>query len=662
MAAESGSEKAKPPADAMTNGVNSGDHTLSRGIRDLAGRLRLGKGGQKAKRGSTPRNSLPGDRALSRGSSSVSSRSVSDASLGNLSDRLRRLHEDGPERLIPFRIKFVNSMGDATMADVYPYEDYREIIQRIAPKLRMDPKIEYVLLYKDTDDEEIGVACTDNLREMFAIFEPGSRLQLRIAPFQINNSGALDSIAKIWDISQTPNVFISEDEAASEVSADDVNLSDIKLATEKPEMAERPQLGSQHMAVEDIADTAVAAAAATAAANAAAAATAAPTATTEEQPSSTKPEPATSKTSSASSAATSKKPTAPGTPASARHRDAEELRQAIMLMSTNLTLAIDSLGSKLTRNFDKLSDEQAKILETLKQAAEKQKQKEEVVVTTSEAVKTKDEGKTTTTTTTTTTTVDKKEEEDEKVSVEVEKQDEKVDVDVEVDNKEEKIKVDIEAEKKDEKVDVDVEVEKTDDKIDVDVEVEKTDEKIDVDVEVEKKDDKIEVDVEIKKDDEAKKDEKKDERIEVDVKLDEAAKKEEVVQVEIVDDAPPSPPRPPTPPLQAPTPPTPPMQAPTPPKAETVKVKVEQAPAPPKTETVKVKVEQVPVQHGAEVFRSHLVAANFAFHSNPYSSSFFQRGFAETGMPGHFARPCMMASPFECPCGHAPCSHCLSTL
>ncbi|KAJ2236239.1 hypothetical protein GGH97_005585, partial [Coemansia sp. RSA 475] len=415
----------------------------------------------------------------SRSSSSVSSRSVSDAgtSLANLSDRLRRLQEDGQERAIPFRVKFVNTKGEATMADVYPHEEYNDVIQRITAKLRMTRHADYVLLYKDTDDEEIGVACSDNLREMFAIFEPGSRLQLRIVPFKINNSGALDSIAKIWEYGHTPNVFVSEE--VSEAESEDIQLSDIKLASERPEMAERPKLGSQHMAVEDIADTAVAAAAATALA-----AAAAQTVTTDNGPSSTKPEPATSKTSAASSkhtsaaaskhssvapskhtsvaaskntsvaaskhtsVAASNKATVPGTPAASKTKDAEELRMAIMLMSTNLTLAIDSLGTKLTRNFDKLSDEQAKILESLKKAAEHEKVIKEEIVIIKEKEEVKDEPHSTTTTTTTTTT--KTEAKDEKVEVDVEvEKDEKIEVDVEV-NKDENIKVDVEIEKKDE--------------------------------------------------------------------------------------------------------------------------------------------------------------------------------------------------------------------
>ncbi|KAJ2489441.1 hypothetical protein GGI11_009266, partial [Coemansia sp. RSA 2049] len=55
-------------------------------------------------------------------------------------------------------------------------------------------------------------------------------------------------------------------------------------------------------------------------------------------------------------------------------------------------------------------------------------------------------------------------------------------------------------------------------------------------------------------------------------------------------------------------------------------------------------------------FAYHLSAANFAFHSNPYSSSFFKHGFAEADMPSHFSHPCMMASPFEC-VSSCSCTH-----
>ncbi|KAJ1780511.1 hypothetical protein GGF47_000062 [Coemansia sp. RSA 2524] len=674
MAVELGSEKAKPPTDAMTNGTEAAHNTLTRGLRDMAGRLRLGRGGNKAKRGSTPRNSMTGDpMRSSRSSSSVSSRSVSDAgtSLANLSDRLRRLQEDGQERAIPFRVKFVNTKGEATMADVYPHEEYNDVIQRITAKLRMTRHADYVLLYKDTDDEEIGVACSDNLREMFAIFEPGSRLQLRIVPFKINNSGALDSIAKIWEYGHTPNVFVSEE--VSEAESEDIQLSDIKLASERPEMAERPKLGSQHMAVEDIADTAVAAAAATALA-----AAAAQTVTTDNGPSSTKPEPATSKTSAASSkhtsaaaskhssvapskhtsvaaskntsvaaskhtsVAASNKATVPGTPAASKTKDAEELRMAIMLMSTNLTLAIDSLGTKLTRNFDKLSDEQAKILESLKKAAEHEKVIKEEIVVIKEKEEVKDEPHSTTTTTTTTTT--KTEAKDEKVEVDVEvEKDEKIEVDVEV-NKDENIKVDVEIEKKDEvKVETKTETTtetKTEGNIETKVEETKTtttttkaDEAVEVEVEIEQSEEKPEPKEESIK---VKIDEKPEPKVEetIKVNIEEKPEKEEVVHVQIVEDTPPPPPPP---------------------------------PAEPKVEKIEIKVEQhAPSYPKGEMFRFHLAAANFAFHTNPYASSFFQRGFAETGMPGHFANPCMMNSPFECssgcPCRHSPCSHHLSSL
>ncbi|KAJ2454335.1 hypothetical protein EV183_001581 [Coemansia sp. RSA 2336] len=650
MPGDTGSEKSQPPAEQpQTNGV---DGTM-RGLRDIAGRLRLGKRGNKAKRGSTPRTSIIDDPVKSPHiSSSASSRSVSNAgtSLANLSDRLRRLQEEGQESNQPFRIKFVNNRGDATMADVYPYEEFNDIIHRITAKLRMTRHADYVLLYKDTDDEEIGVACTDNLREMFSIFEPGSRLQLRIVPFKINNSGALDSIAKIWEYSHTPNVFLSQEEemSGSETSSQDVNLSEIKLATEqKPEMAERPKQDEQppkneHMAVEDIADTAVQAAAASAA-HVADAATAN---TTDYGPSSTKPEPPTSassktsskkssrKSSKVSSKSSSAKPTEPGTPANAGGKDNDELRQAIMLMSANLSLAIDSLGNKLTRNFDKLSDEQAKILETLNAAAEKQKAeegKQHVEVDVKNEVEVDVE-------------VDKKEDKEE-IKEEI-KEETKTETKEEAkeETKEEattETKTEIKTETKTEtKVEGDVETKveesktttTTTSKPEADAEKAKEETKEEakeetkeetIDIKVEEKTDTVQETVEVKA--EEKTEEKTEETVKV--KVEETAEKEEVVHVEVVEDTPPPPPE-------------------------------------PSTEKIKVTVEEKYPQ--AEAFKFHFAAANFAFHSNPYASSFFQHGFRETGMPGHFKQPCLMSSPFECShgccCHHDSCSHNISTL
>ncbi|KAJ2326942.1 hypothetical protein GGI00_004599, partial [Coemansia sp. RSA 2681] len=198
----------------MTDGASAagGPTSKAQGLRDaITSKLRLGKGGNKARRGTTPRTSAiaEGIHRSRSSSSGVSSHHGED--IESLSMRLRRLNEAGVET-IPFRIKFVNNKNEATMADVYPSEEYKDVIRKIVEKLRMPHMSNYVLLYKDTDDEEIGVACTDNLREMFSIFEPGSRLQLRIVQLNINNSGALDSIPSIWDNGHTPNVFLHDDD------------------------------------------------------------------------------------------------------------------------------------------------------------------------------------------------------------------------------------------------------------------------------------------------------------------------------------------------------------------------------------------------------------------------------------------------------------------
>ncbi|KAJ1996967.1 hypothetical protein GGI04_005576, partial [Coemansia thaxteri] len=255
----------------------------SRGLRETltgsSGKLRLGKGGNKSRRGSATRTSAIHEASHLAQARSVSSSSsgLSQGELESLSMRLRRLKEAGgiSEQQQPFRIKFVNNRNEATMADVYPSEDFKDIIQKVVEKLRMPNLSNYVLLYKDTDDEEIGVACTDNLREMFAIFEPGSKLQLRIVQLNINNSGALDSIPNIWDNGHTPNVFLGEEDGGghsegedSDTSSQSVALSNLKLATAGgvgalPEMEEKPKPAAaspHHLAVEDVAETAVAAA------------------------------------------------------------------------------------------------------------------------------------------------------------------------------------------------------------------------------------------------------------------------------------------------------------------------------------------------------------------------------------------------------------------
>ncbi|KAJ1812260.1 hypothetical protein LPJ56_005562, partial [Coemansia sp. RSA 2599] len=448
---EKGSTKKAAAAEVASNAGT----TASRAMRDeLTSKLRLGKGGQKSRRGSTPRTSLLTEANLAKfnkmnspsaASSSSSSGSgkkqamtgdakTDAATLESLNERLRRLKEDG-KLTQPFRVKFVNNKGEATMADVYPTEEYNDVIQKITAKLRMSRHSDYVLMYKDTDDEEIGVACTDNLREMFQLFEPGSRLQLKIVPFNIINSGALDSIAKIWDYSHTPNIFLEDDvESTGAVSIVDVDLAEVKLSTvaSKQEMEEKPK--KEHSKVEDIAETAVAAAAAASAAAATAAAAshaataaaeeataAAKTETTENRPSSTKPEPPTSPPGSPAPSVTSSSSSSSSSSGKKveSKKSAEELRQAIMMMSTNLTLAIESLGTKLTQNFDKLSNEQAKIIDTLEHTT-KQESKEEVTVETHTGDGIKIE--TTKTSTTVTDVAGKDEEKAEAVKVEDKKE------------------------------------------------------------------------------------------------------------------------------------------------------------------------------------------------------------------------------------------------
>ncbi|KAJ2814895.1 hypothetical protein FBU31_007124, partial [Coemansia sp. 'formosensis'] len=358
----------------MTDGSGP---SKSQGLRDaISSKLRLGKGGNKARRGSTPRTSAIAEAThLAQAHSiSTSSHASHGGSLESLSVRLRNLKEAGElAEQPPFRIKFVNQKNEATMADVYPTEEFKDIIRKIVEKLRMPHHSNYVLMYTDTDEEEIGVACTDNLREMFSIFEPGSKLQLRIVHFTINNSGALDSIPSIWDNGHTPNVFLHDDGASesshgSESSGDSVNLGHLKqasaAATAVVEMEEKPKpsppaaTGSHaHLAVEDVAEAAVAAAAASAAAAALADAVG------------TKPEKGNS---NASNKAEPPTPVSPASPVVSPKVDVkppeDELRTAIAMMSNNLTLAIESLGTKLATNFDRLSNEQAKIIDSLAHA------------------------------------------------------------------------------------------------------------------------------------------------------------------------------------------------------------------------------------------------------------------------------------------------------
>ncbi|KAJ1728178.1 hypothetical protein LPJ72_005591 [Coemansia sp. Benny D160-2] len=751
--------------------------TLTRSRRERAldklNKLKLGMGGNKARRGSTPRTSLVGaptvlvgggggggerngttTRAIKTNGTGVTSPSYGEAtsigtrSMEQLNERLQRLKADATRsgsrvaadaQSTPFRVKFVNSKGEATMADVYPNEDFKDIVQQVTEKLRMSRRSDYVLMYRDTDDEEIGVACTDNLREMFSLFEPGSRLQLRIVPFNIINSGALDTIANIWEYSQTPNIFISSgaatpageedgDDVASDASTNnDLDLSKIEIENlkheneQKPEMAEKPKPSGS--AIEDITDAAVAAAAASSAAAAAiaaskadeAAAAAANAATAADSP------PSSTQTQAASSPKPEASPDNGG-----KASDAEGLRQAITMMGANLALAIDSLGTKLTRNFDQLSTEQGKILGVLKAASEKPEPA--AVVVTEITVEENDEE-------------EKKKQQQQQEAEEAEKKKKQQQEEAEAEKKkeeeakrkkeeEEEAEKEKEKKKKEEQDEVEAEIrkaheeeerllreeeekllqeemqlleeeakllrEREEEKQKQEEAAKKKEERKKLDEEAKKKMDeerkKIEEDrkrvEEVRKriEDERKKMEEermqklKEEEIE-NIKItvveekpaaaEEAKKKkgevkfavensrdsdEETINVEIFDET----------------------------RSdisnhsstsagsgrtkmsETIDVKVtESAGAATHTESIKVHVEEpahrpaaAPAAAAApapshapdatKAFAYHLSAANFAFHSNPYSSSFFKHGFAEADMPSHFSHPCMMASPFEC--------------
>ncbi|KAJ2909216.1 hypothetical protein GGI21_002103, partial [Coemansia aciculifera] len=590
----------------MADGAPPASSSKAQGFRDaITSKLRLGKGGNKARRGSTPRTSAMTEVPhLSRSTSSLSSHSGGDE-ISSLSQRLRKLNEAGAgAESIPFRIKFVNNKNEATMADVYPSEEYKDVIRKIVEKLRMPHQSNYVLLYYDTDDEEIGVACTDNLREMFSIFEPGSRLQLRIVQLNVNNSGALDSIPSIWDNGHTPNVFLHHHDHdggsghESDSSGHSVDLGKLKLAsaavaataaTVPPplEMEEKPKPAPadsvsvhSHLAVEDIAEVAVAAAtAASAAASAAALASAVGTKTEVpgDSAASNKAEPP-----SSPPASPNVSPTAAAAAGDKVEPGGDELRTAIAMMSTNLTLAIESLGTKLATNFDRLSNEQAKIIDSLAHAKTTSDVCAEAAATAAAAAAL------------VATTAVVAEEKTEEVEVE-----EKVEIKVE-----EKVEVTTET-KTDEGVtkSTTVETKTTDIKVE-DVETKTTDIKVE-DVETKTTEIKVE-----------------------DVK---GKSEPEIIHVEVVDVKPPP-----------------------------AVVVVAPAPAPPK------KDDCGGTQHRADIFKEHLAAANqFAFHTNPYASSFFQHGFSEVGMPSYIRHPCMLRSPFNEPsscssCTNGGCSACLT--
>ncbi|KAJ1960368.1 hypothetical protein GGI12_003836, partial [Dipsacomyces acuminosporus] len=171
--------------------------SLTRGLREKLGKVNLSlRGGNKSKRHSTPRNLTSAEipKAMAASSSSSSSSSAA-AAADNAKDRDAQGTSTSSKRSMnvrdsaasgensPFRIKFVNKAGDATMVDVYPNEEFEDLIHRVTEKLRMPKHGPYVLMYTDHDSEEIGVACTDNLHEMFNLFEPGSKYQLKIVPF-----------------------------------------------------------------------------------------------------------------------------------------------------------------------------------------------------------------------------------------------------------------------------------------------------------------------------------------------------------------------------------------------------------------------------------------------------------------------------------------------
>ncbi|KAJ2756203.1 hypothetical protein GGI19_001039 [Coemansia pectinata] len=614
----------------MTDGTAG--PSKSQGLRDaISSKLRLGKGGNKARRGSTPRTSAIAEAThLAHASSiSTSSQGSHGGSLESLSIRLRKLREAGDlAEQPPFRIKFVNHKNDATMADVYPTEEYKDVIRKIVEKLRMPHLSNYVLMYKDTDNEEIGVACTDNLREMFSIFEPGSKLQLRIVQQTINNSGALDSIPSIWDNGHTPNIFLHDDgdsdsSHSSESSGDSVDLGKLKLASAAAttaaaaavEMEEKPK--ASHLAVEDVADAAVAAAAAASAAAAAAALADAVGTKTEKQ-----------ENSNASNKAEPPTPVSPASPQVSPKVDdkppEDELRTAIAMMSNNLTLAIESLGTKLATNFDRLSNEQAKIIDSLAHAKTTVSDKVESKVTEKVAETTADAAAAVAAVAVAAAVVAAaaadESDSDDSDSGDEKKTEKKA---------EEKVEAKVE-EKVEEKVDK-VEI-KVEEKVETKTET-KTDEGVTETTTVETKTTEIKVeDVEAdKKKDEDKEEEKKEEAAPPAPAKD--ACDTETINVEIIDEAPPAP---------APTP------APCP------------APAP---VHVHHKKDDCDDKRRADIFKEHLHRANaFAFHSNPYASSFFQHGFSEVGMPSYIRHPCMMQTPFDeptCSCSGG-CSVCLT--
>ncbi|KAJ1796325.1 hypothetical protein LPJ59_003818 [Coemansia sp. RSA 2399] len=654
-----------PSGDRPIEGVSSptdnafpeGDVTLTRTLREgLANSIRLGRGGNKARRGTTPRTSLVAGGVASHeasGSRAIGANQANEANGVNgtgsstpsqTSTEYSRMRENNAERLeqlrtealepvtpeaaqtIPFRVKFVNTSGGAIFDDVYPDTEFEDIVKQVTEKLRMDKRGTYVFMYKDTDDEEIGVACTDNLREMFSLFPPGSRLQLRIAPFDFNNSGALGTIAGIWAYGQTPNIFVSGDGTPENMPSDVSEAStseDIDITNIQLEMEERPR----PTGAEDLA--------------------AAAAESNQEDIPSVEVEVETS---------------APGS-ANGSTSDADALRQAIGMMGANLALAIDSLGTKLTRNFDQLSSEQIKILDALKAAAEcppppspskktmaefdklfsEQTKILDAIKTAAECppppppppkvIAVVDEKKddddaasitstTTTTTTTTTTKEEEKKEEDIRITVSEESADGK--------GKTEDVEITIEK-KEEETVNEEIKVETTTTVKEEKKKKAKGDVKFSVNDGGDSDDETIHVEIE---------DEVHSDCGSCNSSGSNKTKQTESVNIKFTN-------------------PTPPAAPPSNSHGGTTY-----------TEKIKIHVEEPPrhsspssyTPEATRAFAYHLSAANFAFHSNPYSSSFFKHGFAEADMPSHFSHPCMMASPFGnvCSCTRGrTCSACV---
>ncbi|KAJ2469787.1 hypothetical protein GGI02_003309 [Coemansia sp. RSA 2322] len=292
-------------------------------------------------------------------------------------------------------------------------------------------------------------------------------------------------------------------------------------------------------------------------------------------------------------------------------------------MSNNLALAIESLGTKLTCNFDRLSNEQAKIIDTLAHAQTTQQQTKVEVKTGSASA---DEKVTVTTTTVTKDaedTGDRDEAVEEKVSVSVAEEKARTESTTKVEEKaeaktESSTKVEEVAETKTETTTTTTEV--------------KSEEKVEVDVVVEEEEKPA-------KDADA-----------------------ETIEVEVMDAVcePVSEPASAHEPVLTPEPIIAPKPAPAPEPAPAAAAK------PAATEKVTITVQKDSDEHRrAETFKAHLRAANFAFHTNPYASSFFQHGFSEVGMPSYIRNPCMMQSPYtgvtECSCALSSCASCLTT-